>query len=183
MTTFDFTQVREFADGLNAKLDQCDHGEGNACATVEKSLELYAVCCCDFYRRVRQWHSDVFYGRVAFDPTTEQTWRAELERLYARALGLADVVRQLEPHCYKLDEKCALESAVWYLSRLRDEWVTPQLAVGPSARRQLNPKAAEDARQRLRSLAPLPKDWEPAYPDQKRLFHRVRSERLKAKND
>ena len=180
MTTFDFKQVREFADGLNDKLDRCDNGEGNECATIENALRLYAACCCDFQMKLRQWARDVFAGRVAFDSTTEQTWRAELGRLYDRALKLTELVAQIEVKCYRLDEQCALESAIWNLGRLRDNWVTPKLAVSPSARQQISPTA--DTCLRIASLPALPKDWEPSNADQRSLFRRIRSERSRARN-
>jgi hypothetical protein len=182
MTTFDFTAVRKLADGLNEKLDRCDHGEGAECATMESALRLYAECCCDFYFAAREWARDVFAGRVAFDATTEQTWLAELERLYQRAVKLADVILELDAPCYALDEECRLQSAVWSLTRLRENWVTPQYAVGPSARRQLSDEMIASAKRQIASLPPLPTDWEPSYPDQRGWLHRIRAERSKIKN-
>ena len=175
MTTFDFNKVREFADALNRKLDLCDHGEGDACATIETSLELYAECCCSFYGAVRQWARDVFAGRVAFDATTERMWLAELERLYSRSMNLSGIIAHLEAPCYALDEGRNLGYALFCLNHLRDNWTTPRLAVGPSARRQLSPDQVATAKEKLAALPPPSKDWEPTYSDQRVRFHKVRS--------
>jgi len=179
MTTFDFNKVREFADDLNGKLDRCDHGEGEACATIEKSLELYAECCCSFYTAIRQWARVVFAGRVAFDVTTERMWLAELERLYARAMRLSGLIANFQTPCYTLDEGRNLGYALFLLTRLRDDWKTPSIAVAPSARRQLSSEKIAKAKKKLASLPPLPKNWEPSNPDQRLQFHKLRSSLMK----
>jgi hypothetical protein len=175
MTTFDFNKVREFADGLNGKLDRCDHGEGDQCATIEKSLELYAECCCSFYITARNWARDVFTGKVAFDATTEQMWLAELERLYTRSMKLSGVIARFQAPCYTLDEGRHLTYALFWLDYLRDNWRTPRLAVGPSARRKLSPENIAKAKEKLASLPSLPKDWEPSNLDQRVRLHKIRS--------
>lgn len=183
MTTFDLAQVQEFASAINAQLDRCDHGEGAQCATIEAALNLYADCCCQFVDKVRQWARDVFTGKVAFNLKTEQSWKLELTKLYERARSLAEFARRAEFKCWQLDEQKKLDAAIWHLERLINGWVTPKLAVGPSARRKLDGNAIAEARRRIASLTPLPPNWEPEDPVQRAWLHKARSFRTKTANE
>jgi hypothetical protein len=165
MTTFDVAEVRDFAADLGARMDRCDNGEGMQCANLDGALRHYALLCHEFSENVRRWGREVFAGRVAFDPEVEPVWRTEAVRLYARAMALCAAGQQAgtEGMCYVLDGQAALGAALWELYPLAYRWVTPELAVGPSARQglPLEPAAAEEVRRRIASLPPLPADWQP----------------------
>jgi hypothetical protein len=64
------------------------------------------------------------------------------------------------------DSHVALHAGLWDLDRLLKGWVTPKLAVGPSAKRWRYPDqaATEEGRRRVASLPPLPADWQPVDP-------------------
>jgi hypothetical protein len=174
MMAFDVKQVEDFAANLNARLDRCTNGEGNQCETIDVVLNCYAECCCRFAEEVRRWARDIFAGRVAFDPISEELWKAELVRLYDRAYKVWSLGRQAKIPCYVLDGQCKLESALFNLGELISGWVTPRLAVGPSARQAFpsNPGAAEEVRRRIASLPPLPADWRPDFAQQQVQFRR-----------
>lgn len=176
MTTFDLAEVRDFAVNLGARMNRCDNGEGMECANLDDALRHYATLCCEFRERVREWGRAVFAGRVAFDPEVERVWREEGQRLVSRAVEMLAYSLKAEAPCFTLDGKAVLQSALWDLSRLLEGWVTPRLAVGPSARHDpgLAPATAEEARRRIGSLPPLPGDWLPADVRQQSQFKRLR---------
>ena len=66
--------------------------------------------------------------------------RAGLERRGPAAScpgdGVAGRRQRVEGPCYILEGRQTLQSALWDLDRLLRGWVTPKLAVGPSARRR-----------------------------------------------
>jgi hypothetical protein len=179
MTTFDLAEVRGFAADLDARMDRCDNGEGMECANVDDTLRHYAALCCEFRESVRQWGRAVFAGRVAFDPKVEQVWLDEGVRLYSRAVEMVAYGQKAEVPCYLLDGQAVLQSALWNLYKLLKGWVSPKLAVGPSARQglTLDPVAAAETRQRIESLPPLPANWEPADPRQQRQYKKLRERR------
>lgn len=181
MTTFDLKQVNEFAQEVNAKLDRCDHGEGIGCTTIEAFLSCYAGNCCDFIQKLRKWRGDVFSGRVAYNEQAERSWQLELTKLRDRTKKLADYATQAEAMCHSLDEENRLCNTIYEMDSILKEWVSPRLAVGPSARRTLKPEAVEAARRRIASLKPLPKDWKPYGEEQQKMYQRFRSV-IKSKN-
>lgn len=179
MTTFDLAEVRGFAADLDARMDRCDNGEGMACARWEDALKHYAALCCEFRLRVREWGRAVFVGRVPLDPEVDRVLREEGRRLYARASEMAVRGQQAEAEvpCFILDERGALRAALWDLHRLLSPWVTPGLAVGPSARHEpvTDPAEIARARERLDALPPLPADWQPTDPRLQQQFRQLRA--------
>jgi hypothetical protein len=177
MVTFDYAEVREFAADLNARLNQCDNSEGMECNNLDGALRHYATLCCEFQEGIRQWGRAVFAGRVAFDPKVEKIWVEEGIRLYSRAIEMLAYGEQAEVPCYVLDGKNALRSALLGLHQLFNKWVTPKLAVGPSARNgtSVTSPIAEEIAKRLSELPPLPADWKPADPRQQWQFKRLRN--------
>ena len=77
MTTFDLAEVRNFTADLDARMNQCDNGEGMQCANLDGTLHYYAVLCCSFCVQVRHWGRAIFYGQAAFDPEVEKLWLHE----------------------------------------------------------------------------------------------------------
>jgi len=179
MTTFDLAEVRGFAADLDTRMNRCDNGEGMECSNLDDTLRHYATLCCEFRESVREWGRSVFAGRVAFDPAVERVWLDQGFRLYSRAVEMLSYGQKAEGPCYVLDGQAVLQSALWSLSQLLGGWVTPKLAVGPSARQRLAlaPTAAEEVRRRINSLLPLPTDWQPSDPGQLRRFKRAQERR------
>jgi hypothetical protein len=176
MTTFDLAEVRGFAADLDAQMDRCDNGEGMECATLDAALSRYADLCCGFRDAVRQWGRAVFAGRVAFDPEVERAWQDEAVRLYYRARGMLQQAQESEGQCYTLEGRTFLQAALWNLYRLLTGWVTPKLAVGPSARRESAPNsvAIDEVRRRVASLPPLPSSWQPDHQSQRKRYREPR---------
>jgi hypothetical protein len=156
MITFESNQVQEYAAEVKAALDRCDHEEGTQCDTMDQALSFYAEWCCKFVHKVRQWASDVFAGKVAFDDVAEQYWKAELLQLFERASRMEAAGNASEDSCYMLDGLKKLRASLWSLRQLKEEWVTPALAVAPSARNQIPSHLLDRARQRIATLPALP---------------------------
>lgn len=175
MTTFDLADVRRFTADLDARMDQCDNGEGMECANLDGSLRRYAVLCCEFAEKVRQWGRAVFYGQAAFDPEVEKLWIDEGTKLCRRAGDLWAYGQEMQGECFVLQNGAALGSALWRLERLLSAWVTPKPAVAPMARLgvALSEADTEEARKRVDALPPLPADWQPADPRRRLLFRKL----------
>lgn len=159
MKTFDYEQVNATLSPLKAKLqDCCAHGEGNACETLDNHLSCCADICFQVHSALVKWARDVFAGQVVFDPEAEKLWRAEVGQIYARARRVWQVGRKAEVPCWELEGQSKLEAALWHLSFLLENWVTPKLAVGPSARVRLalEPGEAELIRKQLAELPAFP---------------------------
>jgi len=164
MQEYGVNEVRQFAAEMKNRMDSCDNGEGLECATLDGTLKNYATLCCEFRDKVREWGKEVFAGHVAFDPEVERILYCEGWEIFARARQLAQEARDAELPCYELDAQVVLESVLWHLHLLLDNWVTPRLAVGPGARQGLSfdeEKRAETSR-RVEALKPLPRDWRPS---------------------
>ncbi len=188
MTTFDLVEVREFTATIDARLKQCDNGEGTVCATLEESLRHYAGLCDEFREGVRAWGRAVFSGLVVFDPEVERLVLVEGKRLLDQTVAKADHAGAMESNhtqltdsgcCYVLDGLPTLRSALRKLSQFFDPWVTPGLSVGPAARvrRHHTTEQFEAIRLRLAAMPPLPADWQPDDPEQRRALQRIRDRR------
>jgi hypothetical protein len=182
MTKYDLQEVRKFASDLNARIARCDNGEGAECASLDDALRHYASLCLEYLEKVRAWGREVFAGRVEFDEEVERVWKDEGLSLYRHAAGLLAFGEQAEIPCYILEGQQILQSALWSLKSHFEPWVTPSLAIAPSARTRLNfsPQEAEDIRNRIDALPPRPADWQPADPSQQfryRLLLRERAAR------
>src|SRR5436853_579555 len=112
MIIFDSKQVTEYAAVVNAQFDRCER-EGMLCSNLDSSLSCCADLCCKFANQVQRWARDVFHGRVAFDATAEQFWKAELMRIYERAHALWSEGRSHEDSCFVLDGLKKLQSSLF----------------------------------------------------------------------
>ena len=179
MTTFDLAEVQVFAADLNTGMDRCDSGEGTGCSTLDDTLAFYAQLCRDFCGQIQRWADAVFSGRSKFDAEVERVLRAEGSRLYARALDISRYGRQMAAKSsLPRESHVALHEALLDLDRLLKGWVTPRLAVGPSAKQwryPVDPSVIEEGRQRIAELPPLPADWEPHDPRLRALYRKMRS--------
>jgi hypothetical protein len=179
MTTFDLADVRRFTTDLDARMDLCDHGEGMECMNLDGTLRHYAVFCCEFCERVRQWGRAIFYGQAAFDPEVERLWLDEGIELYRRASDLWAYGQEMQGECFVLQNGAALGSAVWRLERLLSAWVTPKLATAPLARNGVNlsQAAKEEFQNRVNALPPLTADWQPIDLRRRSLFRKLQKRR------
>lgn len=179
MPTFDLAEVRDFAAALDARMDCCDNdnGEDLECANLDGGLRHYAVLCCDFCERVRQWGRAIFSGQAAFDPEVERIWLDEGVRLYRRAAELWAYGQDQQGECFVLEGGASLGSALWRLERLLSDWVTPKRAIAPLARLGAvrNQAEAKEVGQLISALTPLPSDWQPVDLRQRARFKMLRA--------
>jgi hypothetical protein len=168
MTTYDLAEVREFAAHLDARINQCDAGEGMDCANLDGTLQHFAKLCVEYCDNVRKWARAIFTGQAASDPQVEDLWYDEGVRLYKRASEAWEYGQGRRDECFVLEGGAPLGSALWRLERLLSGWVTPKLAVGPAARigAPMSEADASEAAARLNALPPLPDDWQPVDPRQ-----------------
>lgn len=178
ITTYDPAAVRSFTDDIGTQLGKCqlEMGEGVACTQVAAILRGFAGICRTLCDRVRDWGDAVFIGRSEFDPEVERLWKEAGEEVLPCARWALECGRNAEPWCYQLDGMNEIRAAINDLDRLLRLWVTPQLAVGPAARRwrDLDQAPTDEARQRVASLPPLPAGWEPEDPEHRARFQRPR---------
>jgi hypothetical protein len=175
MTTFDLAEVRRFTANLEARLDQCENGEGMECANLDGTLRNYAILCCEFCEGVRQWGRAIFYGQAAFDPAVEQLWLSEGIELYRRASELWAQGQEMQGVCFVLENGAALGSTLWRLERLLMPWVSPKPAIAPLARFGVasTPAAKDEAQKRVDALPQLPADWQPTDPRRRPFFRKL----------
>ncbi len=120
-----------FTADLDARMKECESGEGMQCANLDDTLRHYAELCCRFSEGVRQWGLAIFYGRVAFDPEVETLLFGGADELYHRASQMWEYGQGLQGECFVLENGAALGSALWRLDRLLSAWVTPKPATAP----------------------------------------------------
>lgn len=158
MKTFDYEQVHATLSPLQAKLHDCAHGEGSQCETLDRQLNCCADICYQAHGALIGWAQDVFGGRVVFDREAERLWRAEVGQIYAQAKRLWKLGRKAEVPCWELAGQSKLETALWHLSFLLENWVTPKCSVAPSPRvpLQFDADEAEAIRKQLAELPALP---------------------------
>jgi hypothetical protein len=154
MKTFDYEQVSTTLSPLKAKLQDCAHGEGNQCETLDKHLDCCAEICFEVHAAVVTWAQNVFAGKIAFDREAENLWRAEVAQIYAQAKRVWQVGRKAQVPCWDLPGQSKLETALWYLNFLLQDWVSPRQSVAPSARvaLQLTEEQSSAIRQQLANL-------------------------------
>jgi hypothetical protein len=172
MTRFDLAEVRDFTAGIGTRIDRCLAGAGTECAPMDAALRHFADLCREFCDQVRRWGDAVFSGRVEFDPEVERILKEEGWRLHSRVTEARDRAETNGMRHDSLSGQNALQAAFSELDRLLNRWVTPKLAVGPSATRWKYPHqaATEEEIRQVAALPPLPADWEPIDPDQRERF-------------
>lgn len=159
MKTFDYEQVHAVLSPLKAKFHDCAHGEGTQCETLDKHLDCCAEICLEVFAAVVLWAQDVFAGKIAYDPEAERLWRAEVGQIYSQAKRFWQIGRKAEVPCWELAGQSKLETALWNLNFLLQDWVTPKLAIAPSPRvtLQLDDDEYAAIRQQLAELPALSK--------------------------
>lgn len=157
MKTFDYEQVGAVIAPLKARFEDCTHGEGNACATLDSHLQCCASICFEVVQAVKKWARAVFSGEVIFDPAAESRWRSELAQLHSQAIRVWQVSRKAEVPCYELPGQSELASVLWEMQWLLDNWISPKLSVGPMARSKvkLSDEQKAGVREQLSALPPL----------------------------
>ena len=174
MKTYDSNQVRDFAEQVHARINDCAHGEGKECDSIDKKLNFVADRCWEFSQELRRWANDIFAGRTAYDAVAERFWKAELYRLIERGNREWISGAQAEEDCFVLDGRAKLGAVLWTLSEMADPWVTPARSVGPAGRERnafsIPPK---DVVERIQAFPQRPKDWMPSDRDQAARFKAV----------
>lgn len=176
MQTFDLAEVRAFTTNLDARMDECDNGEGMECANIDGTLRNYAVLCWEFCEKVREWGLAVFHAQASYDPEVDKLWYTEGISLFRRASDLWAWGQEMEGDCFVLENGAALGSTLWQLERLLTWWVAPKPAAAPLARHgiALSPEAKEAMQQRIDELPLLPADWQPSDPRQRSRYKKLR---------
>ena len=159
----DLPAVRVFAAELRDRIRHRENGNGSMHGDSGRDACYYVQACDDFHAFAGGWAKAVFSGRVAFEREAEDLLKGEAEHLLREATGAAALARGT-------DAVSELEDRIARLARLLEKWVSPRLAVGPSARVILSDASAKQIRERLDTLAPLPADWRPTGPEQLKIF-------------
>jgi hypothetical protein len=145
MKTFEYEQVNAILSPLKAKFQDCAHGEGNQCETLDKHLDCWAEICFEVHAAFVTWAKNVFAGKIAFNREVENLWRAELAQIYSQAKKTWQIGRKAEVPCWDLPGQSKLETALWHLNFLLQDWVSPKQSVAPSARVTLQLNADQSA--------------------------------------
>jgi hypothetical protein len=144
---------------------------------LDAALLHFAEWCGEFRYEVRQWKQAVFTGREVYDHAFDSELRNAGSRLSARAHKILEFCQRFTRTCDPLNGQSELQDALRDLDKLLKGWVTPKLAVGPGPRRWSMPDSdpTDETRQAIKSLPPLPADWEPDDPDQKAIYRELRN--------
>jgi len=175
--TCDYSEVKEMTDKLAAELDECESGEALYCYNLDRSLTCSADKYLRFSQDVRKWAEGVFNGSVVFDQAAEALWQATLADFLQRATRMLSnaYAASGEHGCDTMDGTNKLKLALFQMHQLLHPWITPKLAVGPSARQPYttDPAKLEEGRKKLASLSPLPPDWKPYNSQQAAMIKRA----------
>jgi hypothetical protein len=180
LTTFDLDEVRSFTANLDARMAHCETHEGMECATLDDKLRHFAYLCWDYRETVRAWARAVFAGRVAYDAAADREFFEKGMTLHGQSYALwRHGEKKADGPCYILDGHDALGNALLALGEVLSNWVTPKRAVGPSARHEpVQDQARLAAGQRaVEALSPLPADWQPIDPEQRKQYKLLRERR------
>lgn len=167
MTTFDLSEVRDFAADRDARLARHASAESMGGPGLDDIVRDDAELCRDYCDPIKRWGDAVYGGRTKFEVEAERMLKDGGERLYARAHEIVEAASQSATITSCPSEAhLALPTALAELDRLLRGWVTPSLAVGPSAKRWRYPEqsATEEEIQHVASLPPLPANWQPVDP-------------------
>lgn len=151
----DLPAAHRFAEALNERLRLCDNGEGMVCATLDQSINFHVKICQELLNGVGQWARSVFTGQIAFDAEVEKLLKSEIQLLLERGKKVAANGRMVNGQCYELRGLSALHYHIADFDYLLENWVAPQLAVGPAPRVKLPAAAVQQIAERLeRSSVP-----------------------------
>ena len=138
-------EVIELSALLRARLEECEKEDagGVKCHDIEDRLICCSEQCREFSKKVREWGEDVFCGRVEFDDSANRRFEAELRIFLQKALLLLSEADQYHGPCDGFPTLYELQDAISEMNELLHPWVTPELAVSPSARQQFSEDPAE----------------------------------------
>ena len=166
LATFDLPSVRRFIAGSNDRVDRFDADEGIIGSDLGKKITCYAQACDEFRAFLSQWAQAVFSGRVAFDREIEDLSKREGKQLLRQAKRLAAHGRAINGIRHDLCDLKDFHGSIVALDYLLENWVTPQLSVGPAPRVHIPDRAAEQMRESLGKLQPVASDWSLTDPKQ-----------------
>lgn len=173
--TLDLPGVRRFTDELNNRLRQCDNGEGVVCSNVEETINHYARLCHELRLYINEWARSIFAKRIVFDPTIENVLKDEVRFLLGRSKQVAARGRALDGYCFVLQGLNELHCYIADLDYLLENWVSPRPAVSPAPRVRLAQEVEQQISEQLKTLAPLPSDWQPTNPEQLAVFRKLKA--------
>ena len=158
MTTFDLAEVSGYAAELEARRVRCDNGEGLECVNLDAELLHYTLLCQDFLASCHDWYRGVFSGRLRCEPAVERVWRESGRRLLDASRAKLRRAEASESDCYVVYGRPRFAEVTGELDCFVSNWVTPRLAVSPSARQKLDLSDAElaEVRRRLDAMPPAP---------------------------
>jgi hypothetical protein len=174
--TLDLPAVRRFTSDLNDRLRRCDNGEGMICNTLEESINHYVQMCRELRAYVNEWARSIFTKQVPFDPEVEVVVKDELRRLLKRAKEVAARGRAMDGYCYVLQGLNQLHCHIVDFDYLLENWVSPKPAIAPAPRVRLTKAAEHEAGERLKTLPPLPSEWQPTNPEQLAVFRKLKAD-------
>lgn len=173
--TLDLLAVRRFTEDLNDRVRQCENGEGMICSTLNERINHYAHLCRELWKYINEWARRVFTGCIAFDLEVESLLKAEAQHLLDYSKDVAAYGRVMNGQCYDLQGLNALHFHVAAFDYLLENWVSPRLAVSPTPRVKLSDAAEQQILENLDKLPALPRDWQPADPEQLAFFRKRRA--------
>lgn len=161
---------RRFTADLLDRVRRNGHPEGTEAADLDARVGWHTRRCRELRDDINRWAGEIFAGRAEFDQTDEDVLKAEAHRRLraaseAAAAGRAGAAAGLAD----------LHAQVADFDFLLRNWVSPQLAVRPAARVVIPEAADRQIRERIAALPPLPADWQPADPEQRARFERLRA--------
>lgn len=171
LTTYDITEVRRFAQALEAERAACG-GDSTFCSDLDQAIGCLTAVCEKWRLAVSDWADAVFTGRVKFNYAVEDLFKAELRRVLNDARPLVEYGHEVEAECFSLERLDALTQWAEAIDFLLKNWVSPQRSVAPAPRVSLTDAATQEMAAKLQSTPPLPEGWEPTDRRQLRIFRR-----------
>lgn len=173
----DLPAVPDFAADFEARLNRCEVGAEEACRSLDGRIDRYVTLSRDLRGYINNWAGQIMAGRIEFDAAHEAALKAEVRRVVQAAKPVALDGWAKCSACAPFTDLPGLPALLRHLEDfegLLRNWVSPRLAVGPAARVVIPEAAAQQMRERLASLPPLPADWRPADPAQRAQFEQHR---------
>ena len=176
-TTLDLgvSAVRGSFEELEAQIRRCDNGEGMLCSDLDERIDHYVKLCENLREYINRWARAVFTGQVEFDQETEAIFERQIQLLLHHSFQVAAHGRQMDGFCYDLQGLNPLHHHMADLYYLRENWVSPRLAISPAPRVRLPHAAEQEIAERLETLSPLPANYRPSDPEQRAFFQKRRT--------
>lgn len=170
--TLDLPAVRRFTDVLRDDAARCGNGEGLECGNLEAKISHFVGLCEQLREMVNHWARLVFEGRIESEPEVEQLLHGAVVSLLDQVRGVAERGEEFDGPCYYLEGLPHLQRWVQDLDYLANHWRTPKLAASPGPRAPLTDTAVAEGLKTIKTMPPLPADWQPATPEQQEFLRK-----------